>query len=147
MRHVLTAAVAAFVALALLAGSATDARADDWLGSLDDGLKKAKEANKPLLITFSASWCPNCKNLAEKTLTDGTVKELLKSFVLVKIDVEKSDADVQKIKEMTGTDVETIPDTRILTAAGKQVAQQTDFAEPEKYAAFLKDALEKAKKG
>ena len=100
-----------------------------------------------ILITFSASWCPNCKKLGEKTLTDASVKKLLASFVLVKIDVDKGEADVEKIKKMTGADLETIPDTRVLTAAGKQVAHKADYAEPADYAAFLTEALEKAKKG
>ena len=144
MRHALSFAL---IALVLIAATPTDARADDWLGSIDEGLKKAEAANKPLLVTFTASWCPNCKKLGEKTLTDASVAKLLASFVLVRIDVDKGEEDVEKIQKLTGTDVETIPDTRVLTAAGKQVAQKADYAEPADYAAFLKQALEKAKKG
>ncbi len=56
--------------------------------------KAIKEANKPVLIDFSASWCAACKELDEETFSDTDVINLMKRFELIRVDVSKnSDED------------------------------------------------------
>lgn len=66
---------------------------DDHFGnaklSLERGLKEAKASNRRVLLHFGADWCGPCK-LFEKWLEKPEVKALLsKSFVDVKVDVDK----------------------------------------------------------
>ncbi len=80
------------------------------------------------------------------TYPDGSLKEILEKFVLVKIDVDKGAEDIKKIGEMTKKDVSGIPDARILTPDGKQIDQVVGFVSPEKMKKTLEKALEKVKK-
>jgi|GEM_PF-1137231 len=57
-----------------------------WYTSLDQGLKAARQENKPILIDFFAKWCLPCLELDQKTFGSASVKEALKDFVIIKID-------------------------------------------------------------
>ncbi|MDR0468152.1 MAG: protein-disulfide reductase DsbD [Campylobacteraceae bacterium] len=64
----------------------------------------AKE-QKPIMIKFTASWCSTCKELENKTLSKPNVREKLKEFVLIKIDVTKyndNDKELLKYFELYG---------------------------------------------
>ena len=64
----------------------------------------AKE-QKPIMIKFTASWCSTCKELESKTLSKPNVREKLKEFVLIKIDVTKyndNDKELLKYFELYG---------------------------------------------
>ena len=43
----------------------------------------------PVMLDFTASWCVNCKLLDNTTFKDDEVKELLKEYKLVKIDLSE----------------------------------------------------------
>ncbi|MBN1758082.1 MAG: thioredoxin family protein [Chitinispirillaceae bacterium] len=62
-----------------------------WLISLEDGLRKATEENKPLFIDFWATWCKNCKAMDATTFRDPGVEKLLSGYVLVKYQAEHPD--------------------------------------------------------
>ncbi len=76
--------------LILLCASITLSAAEDstWLG-FDQGLAKAKEQNKNMIVDFYTDWCHWCKVMDEKTFSNKEIAEKLnESFVTVRINAE-----------------------------------------------------------
>jgi len=59
-----------------------------WTPSIMEGLDRAKEEGKPVLIDLWATWCKNCLVMEATTFKDDKVKEVLKDFVLVRYQAE-----------------------------------------------------------
>ncbi len=87
----LRAALVAFVSLVLVGSAVAGARSVSWVGSLDDALKAAQDAKKPVLIYFMCPSDAACKKFEEKVLGDNRVVEQSRKFVCVKIDCDKDD--------------------------------------------------------
>lgn len=64
------------------------------LKELEDVINKEQ---KPIMIKFTASWCITCKEFDVKTLSKQSVKDKLKDFTLVNIDVTKNSKDDQEL--------------------------------------------------
>ncbi len=57
--------------------------------SISEGLKKAKELDRPIMIDFFTSWCKWCKVLDEKVYAHPDIKSYLaNNFVSIKINGE-----------------------------------------------------------
>ncbi len=56
-----------------------------------DGLKRAKEENKPALVLIHKTWCGACQRLKSSWKDDKEVEQLSSNFVMVKqIDIRSS---------------------------------------------------------
>ncbi|UCD48912.1 MAG: thioredoxin family protein [Phycisphaerales bacterium] len=60
-----------------------------WVRSYQDAREVAKGKNRPMLVFFTASWCPWCHKMEDETLNQEEVVSSLRRFACVKIDVEK----------------------------------------------------------
>jgi thioredoxin-related protein len=76
-----------------------------WMG-YTEGMQKAKETGKPVMVDFYTSWCKYCKMLDDTTYQDPGIVEIInKDFVAIKIDAEGSGKVVENGKEMTEKDL------------------------------------------
>jgi len=66
----------------------------EW-STLEDGIKLAKETDKPLMIIIHKSWCGACKVIKPKFEASEEIAELSKKFVMVNtMDDDEPEGDV-----------------------------------------------------
>lgn len=99
---------------------------------LTEALATAKSENKLVLLDFKATWCVPCRRLEKETFADPIVAELLKQFVLVKIDTDEH-PELAKHFGVVG-----LPDLRFLKLDGSEVKRLTDFQDAEMFADTLR---------
>ena len=74
--------------LAWKLGGQHSGKLEDWHHDLASGIQAAEATGKPMLILFTADWCPPCRQLKSEVLTDSEVAAYLKKdYVTVKIDL------------------------------------------------------------
>lgn len=117
----------------LLAFSLAVTAGDDWLKSVDDGIKQAKTENKLVMIDFTATWCGWCKKLQ----TDVFDREEFQKFaaeklVLVSIDADANRDLVSKYK------VEGFPTIVFLNGEGEKVHEISGYLPLDGFMAELK---------
>jgi thiol:disulfide interchange protein DsbD len=62
---------------------------------LDQALKSAAE--RPVLLYFGAEWCTSCKGMERSAFRDPGVREKLKKFRLLKVDITENSPDHQAL--------------------------------------------------
>ena len=95
----------------------------DWRKDFVLAMAEARESEKPLLLVFSASWCPPCIVMKQEVWPDPDVSEVVKNgFVPLHIDVDdKRDAAIAARYGIRG-----IPAVLIIDANG-DVLRQNSF--------------------
>lgn len=86
-----------------------------WGTDLVKGLSSSVETGKPVLLVFTASWCPPCQVMKHEVWTDPTVRQMADSEyhpVLLDIDLEESYPAAEKYH------VESIPTILVLDSKG-----------------------------
>jgi thioredoxin-related protein len=61
-----------------------------WSQSYEVSTKVAATEKSPVLLFFTASWCPWCQKLEREVLVEPKVVSALRKFVCVKLDVDKN---------------------------------------------------------
>lgn len=67
-----------------------------WVTNFEEGLRRAQESGKPILMDFYADWCPPCVELDKRTFSKSEVRERGEEFVMVKVDCSFDDPNCQK---------------------------------------------------
>ncbi|HNY86133.1 MAG TPA: thioredoxin family protein, partial [Candidatus Hydrogenedentes bacterium] len=70
------------------APQAADASAGGWTPSLEEGLRRALDEKKPVIVDFWATWCKNCSLMDKTILKDDEVLSRLEGYVKVKYQAE-----------------------------------------------------------
>ncbi len=100
----------------------------EWISSLNEGMEIAKKDGKILVLDFHAKWCTVCKELDERTFSHEKVKESLKNFVLVRVDVSSGEND-----ELRKFNVFGIPTVIFLDRDGNELGRFSGFISPDKF--------------
>ncbi len=103
--------------------------------SLKEGLKKAKEENKPIVIYITSKHCQYCKKMDRTTFQDKQVIDYLeKHFVPIKVEKSSKDGlEVRKIYGYVGT-----PTFHFLTPDGKKIKTLFGAWKPDEFLGILK---------
>lgn len=93
-----------------------------WGGDFDAAARDAKTKNRPILIDFSASWCPPCKMMKEDVWPDATIAQLASSkYIPLFVDVDEQQALASKYS------VDAIPTVLILDKDGQTLFRKTGY--------------------
>lgn len=109
--------------------------------SYDAALATAKKEGKPVVLVFSASWCPPCQSMKKNVYPSADVKPLHDKFVWAYLDVDV-EANA-KAAEKFG--VQGIPHVQFLNSEGKDLNKVVGGVPPSEFAEQLNKILAKAK--
>ncbi len=109
-----------------------------YRGALSD----AKKSGKPVVLIFSAAWCPPCQSMKKDVYPSAEVKEFHDKFVWAYLDVDDNStgAAAKKFK------VQGIPHIEFLNSAGESLDQQVGGNDAASFAKRLAGVLAKAAK-
>jgi len=106
-----------------------------WRGSFQAALEESESSGKPILLDFSASWCPPCQVMKHEVWTDSEVGKVANDrYVPLLIDV-----DVPETRYLSQRyQVSSIPTILIIDSKGQilkrsgalSASAMTDFLNP-----------------
>ena len=117
--------------VSLLVSIATRADELPWQDDYAKALAEATEKHQPVLLDFSASWCGPCRMMETTTFADPGVREELKGYLLVKIDLDQARDLAARYH------VEAIPTCIVLNQFGEKVDGRTGYLDAAHFAAWI----------
>ena len=127
------------VVLFVLAGNGP--QAIRWEHRYDDAVKKARTANKPIMIDFWADWCTWCHRLDQTTYVDPVVVKLSNDFVSLKLDTDSRGKNQEIALRYN---VSTLPTIAFITPGGRQILRLDGFQGPGQFPRTMEAARESA---
>lgn len=106
--------------------------ASNWMTSLEDAKKLAVATNKLILVDFWATWCGPCIKMDSESWNKEDVKELMRNYVSVKIDIDSNRDLAQKYG------VRGIPFIFIMDANGEVIYQEMSYKDKNEVKKLLK---------
>lgn len=99
----------------------------DWL-FYDDGLARAQEITRPVLLLAHATWCPYCQR-TKRLYHDAKVVDLLQWYVPVLVDIDRE----PRLSARYAPDGNYVPRHLILMPDGTHVAEARGPYDKQKY--------------
>lgn len=134
---------AAFLTLALSVVAADFPKGSPkFVTSYRQALSKAEKEGKPVVLVFSAAWCPPCQQMKKNVYPSAEVTPMHDKFVWAYLDVDEGDNS----RAAENFSVSGIPHVEFLDASGKSLGKQVGGVTPAAFASLLKDVSDKAVK-
>jgi len=135
--------------LLLLAAATSFALASDFpkgsppfQDSTTSAMSAAKKSGKPVILVFSAAWCPPCQTMKHDVYPSAEVKAFHDKFVWAYIDID----DPSNESAATKYGVNSIPHIEFLNAEGKEISKQVGGTSSTEFAKTLQSVLSKTNK-
>lgn len=103
-----------------------------WMRSFEEAQKLAVATNKLILVDFWATWCGPCLRMDADAWSKPEVKELIKNFIPLKIDID----DEKKFSLRYG--IRSIPDVFIMDPNGEVIYHKKSYMDKSQVVKFLK---------
>jgi len=138
MKKIVTLLLAAFTASALASDFPKGSPA--FKTSATEAIAAGKAEGKPVILVFSASWCPPCQMMKKEVYPSEAVKKLHDKFEWAYLDVDEE----ANGKTAAKYGVQGIPHIQFLSKDGKDLGNQVGGTSPEDFASTLEKILKKA---
>ena len=140
MKKILTLIAAAILMPAF--GSDFPAGSPKFGTNYEAALKSAAKEGKPVVLVFSAVWCPPCQSMKKNVYPSAEVRPMHDQFVWAYLDVdEEANAKVAEQFKVQG-----IPHIQFLSKDGKSLGNQIGGVSPAEFAGILSKVSSKAAK-
>lgn len=111
-----------------------------FLTSYTSALTRAKTEGKPVILVFSASWCPPCRMMRDKVYPSNEVAAFKDKFVWAYLDVDQPSNRTFGAKYA----VQGIPHYEFLNSRGESVGNVVGGTDAGSFASILGSMLAKA---
>jgi len=113
-----------------------------WRYSYNQAVIEANGSAKPLLVAFSADWCPPCQQMKAWVFSDKKIADAIEAdFVPVKVDLSSEGLPDQRLADKYG--IQAIPTFLTLTADGKPISISTGYLSKDELTNWLENANER----
>jgi thiol:disulfide interchange protein len=127
--------------IAACSSSSQDAATDkiDWVKDYKTGVTLAAQSGIPIMLYFTADWCPPCKELKKNVFSREDVALASRRLVNIYLDVDKDRATMEAYK------VRSIPIIFFLDPTGEIVSTITGNRSAKEFLKHMKNLAENAK--
>lgn len=93
-----------------------------WADGMSAGQQLAQEADKPMVVLFTAGWCGPCQQLKKKVLANSAVQDALQAdFIAVQIDLTDRSTSNPNVETAQRYGVSGIPTVIAMTPEGEPI--------------------------
>jgi thiol:disulfide interchange protein len=103
-----------------------------WRTDLTAARAEAEKTNKPVFLYLTANWCSACQTLRTTTWADKNVEQALRSYVPVKIDVDRQ----PQVALPYASDA--LPRFILLAPDGRSLRAIDGYLDPDAFVGWLK---------
>lgn len=112
---------------------------DGWADGMPAGQRAAQDADKPMVVLFTAGWCGSCQVMKKKVLADPEVENILRTaFVQVQVDLTVRSSSNPNMAVAQQYGVQFLPTVVFMSPGGQAIeAYRGDFDDLPAFKAWL----------